>query len=1177
MSKDCCDKNPLQRDGTSQQQRLLKALLPGYVAVDERNMDDLIAFVTEYAREIQFYNSKNEEGGNWEKFFKNKKLDKTSKLTEPHYALFIAFLKLYKYAQDDLNQLTKKHIEFYYKDVLQLKEKPAVLDQVFIIFELAKHATSHKIDKGTQLKAGKDSSGAELIYETEREIVINKAQIAELKSLFYNKNNVFCKLSKYVNNHYCLYSSALSASSDGKGGELTTEDKSWKTFGLPVLIENKAKKKFTSNRDLADIGFAFASPNLFLAEGDRLITITITFKDDKVLKEIRKNNNYEINNIFKVKFSGEEEWIEAPKVDIDEYAENKALELMNNAKTWEDIAGVEPQDGPIFDDGSTGPGDQIDDYDIGEKVARKILIYRDNKTSKKIESIKELFKVYGFGIDKYNDVMYTFRRKYFDTQIIGNQLILKRTIFKYQPAIVKYNKEVLLDVFDTKWPLAKILIDAKSVKKEYIYKDLKKLNVAEVNVKVDVREVRNLILQNDFSMLDPAKPFQPFTNKPVLGSNFYIGSREVFQKKPDSLKLNLLWHKLPDNTNGFVDYYINYIDSYLGAERSNSSFKINMSYLDDKAWIPLKSETQLFTDETGTGLGNVLLPADKTVAIHAVDIASSTSIKRDEKLDEIKNYDESTQRGFMKLSLAVTDFGHSIFQRSYTKAVLVGLEVNENEKGEKDYTDKLPNEPYTPEIKELSLNYISTESFELVKQSASEFKNRVDQFFHIHPFGVEEIKTSNTINYLVPQIEEEGSLFIGVKDISPPQSLSLLFKVSEGSSDPDLPAQIVKWHYLKDNQWEQFLEADILVDSTNNLLKSGVISFSVSKTATSKNTILPSGFHWIKATVDNQSEAICDLISINSQAVTAKFKNINNDPNHLAKPLAGKTISKLKKSSSSISNVLQPYSSVGGQVVEKESKFYVRISERLRHKSRAITIWDYERLVLEKFPLIYKVKCLNHTKYVYASATEATCENSSESDKGIFVEMAPGNVTLIVISNVRNINAIDPLKPRTNLNTLNEISSYISRICSENVNLFVMNPTYEEIELDFKVRFNKQDIGYYKNQLNNDLKEFLAPWAYDSESDLVFGGKIHKSVILNFVEELEYVDFVTCFQMRLINKDLGAKTGDLEIADATSSASILTSVKTHMITGLETDDCDCSDNEQYDITTASRNGCSCDE
>ena len=42
-------------------------------------------------------------------------------------------------------------------------------------------------------------------------------------------------------------------------------------------------------------------------------------------------------------------------------------------------------------------------------------------------------------------------------------------------------------------------------------------------------------------------------------------------------------------------------------------------------------------------------------------------------------------------------------------------------------------------------------------------------------------------------------------------------------------------------------------------------------------------------------------------------------------------------------------------------EYYRRISERLRHKNRAITSWDYEQIILENFPEVFKVKCLNST------------------------------------------------------------------------------------------------------------------------------------------------------------------------------------------------------------------------
>ena len=53
----------------------------------------------------------------------------------PQYALFLTFLKLFKYAQNDLNSFTKRHLDFYYKDLLELRPNKGISDYVHCIVE----------------------------------------------------------------------------------------------------------------------------------------------------------------------------------------------------------------------------------------------------------------------------------------------------------------------------------------------------------------------------------------------------------------------------------------------------------------------------------------------------------------------------------------------------------------------------------------------------------------------------------------------------------------------------------------------------------------------------------------------------------------------------------------------------------------------------------------------------------------------------------------------------------------------------------------------------------------------------------------------------------------------------------------------------------------------------------
>jgi hypothetical protein len=198
----------------------------------------------------------------------------------------------------------------------------------------------------------------------------------------------------------------------------------------------------------------------------------------------------------------------------------------------------------------------------------------------------------------------------------------------------------------------------------------------------------------------------------------------------------------------------------------------------------------------------------------------------------------------------------------------------------------------------------------------------------------------------------------------------------------------------------------------------------------------------------------------------------------------------------------------------------------LRHKRRAISIFDYERLVLEHFPEVYKVRCLCHTS--------------------VDSEYAPGSVRVVVVPNLRNRNAVDPLRPRLSLSRLEAIREYLAGLASDFADIAVVNPDYEEVRARFHVRFRSgYDKGYYTTQLEQDIVRFLSPWLYDEAEDLTFGGRVHRSSILNFIDEREYVDFVTDFEMDHIVDD--ETHTDVEEAEATKSSAVIVPAKTHTI------------------------------
>ena len=236
---------------------------------------------------------------------------------------------------------------------------------------------------------------------------------------------------------------------------------------------------------------------------------------------------------------------------------------------------------------------------------------------------------------------------------------------------------------------------------------------------------------------------------------------------------------------------------------------------------------------------------------------------------------------------------------------------------------------------------------------------------------------------------------------------------------------------------------------------------------------------------------------------------------------------------------------------ESSSSFHTRISERLRHKHRSITMWDYERIALLQFPDIYKAKAVNHTKY-----------NGALTD---YSELAPGHVTLVTVADVTNKNAVDPLRPKTPLDTLTKIYDYLKKIAPPCVTLHVHNPVFEEIKVCFDVKFHAGvDRGLSEQRLNRELKDFLSPWSSSCARDISFGGQIYKSSLINFVDERPYVDFVTCFKMFHIvpNDPDNNPTEDVDFIETTTAISILGSADAHEVNSLEpeVEGCDCPDN-----------------
>ncbi len=1000
--------NLLKFDGTNQLQRLSPALESGYILPDERSLSDLLEYARKLAAQIRFYNLTGQSTGDWLSFLDvlvNPSTDGIYDATTlettlngrsdwpPHLALFMVFLKLFKYLQTDLNELPQRHLRHYYENELNLLRREAVADDVHIIFELARNAAPTLIPVQTLLDAGKDSEGRPRYYATQSELVVSAAKVSEVRRL----------VGETDRRGFRQFFVAESIS------EL--EGESWYTFGRKQLDLDPSQQFMTE----AQIGFAIASPILLMAEGSRELKIVAALGSSQA----KLLTSQRLNSAFIVDLTGSEGWL---------LPDTFEASLINN-----------------------GSGQSL-------------------------------------------------------------TLEMTLTLAETAPAVVAFDPKFHGEGPIASWPILRCRLNSASG----YYETLNGLTMESATLEVRVRGVKNLVVQNSQGLLTTDQPIPLFGTQPRLGSPFYIGSAEVFSKKLTSLTLNLEWQDLPEDLSEYYHDYFDFIRDNDALPASFSSyFEVDIDLLYGKNW-----ERFLFNQPLFTRIRPI--QADPTAFQSALEDVNYTP---QPQLLELSSYTVDTKYGFIRLllqgpsrddikeifdtlyPLAVESpslfeaFGHQMFAKRYATQAIALSRWEDDPPPE----PQLPNEPITPTLTSLSLDYSASVDM------APGATHSEETFFQLAPFGY-TAASGNISARLVPDIGgkttiEEGqefalgALYIGLAGLTPPANVSLLFQIDKGTAGiaEILGKGATEWSYLSGTSWKNLPRAALLNDSTYGFQEPGLVVLSVGNDASIYHTTMPTGMVWLRALVRQDPESAARTLDLQTQAARATFLassgELSNYKDHLQAGLAAETISRLKQRSAAIKSVRQPYLSFGGRASETDRDFFRRCSERLRHRNRAVTIWDFERLVLEAFPEVFKAKCLPHS-------------DADGHDKA-------GEVALVIVPDLRKIESSNLLEPRSSAVLMSRIEDYISTgLSTLFAKAHVIHPVYERIWVDARVAFGPDlDAGYYAGQLNEELQRFLSPWAYEEGQDIVFGAQIYKSEILAFMEGRHYVDYITDFNL----------------------------------------------------------------
>lgn len=972
---------------------------------------------------------------------------------QPYMALFIAFLELFRLAQDQLNTLTERHLTYYYREVLRLTEQPAQPDKVHLVFELAQEVADYILPAGTPLTAGRDQAGNDLIYRLSHDFVVNQAQVNQLKTI---------RLAKKDGVIQHVYARPVAKSADGLGLPFADAFGKWDAFGKgdPDLAALKnpcdiARFDTSPRRDQAAIGFAIASPQLLLQGGNRKIELTAG----------GLSGLFDKSKTLDIWFTGEKEWVRV------------AHQLTNEVV----IAAIEKslQETNIF----AIPANLLTD----EAVQKS-----------------------GFYFVKKGD----------------------DTIHIYLPIsaspVIAYDAKKHGGLSDTVvQPVIKILVNEIGRTEEEFLAPSKNITirtkVGSVQEKLtDMDGLRTLVLQNDAGLIDADNAFDPFTAYPSDAPSFYIGSSEVFNKPLNDLPVKVA---IQEETG---DGRLSLVPIVDGNERVNFRFLAYRSWLTAEPFAKQSRRTPILpvvglTRDTQKGFIRFQLNRMNFFGVNNNALAANGFINQQQfahqaRLKSIALCYDSTLDG---LTIGIDQFLH-IYPF-----------------GMADVTDKLGEAPLLPQFVYPNAARLLAQALPTIGQpqqpgggqnggalklAVAAGKQALKPQEYLPVLLTQGIKAAYGLNqYTFAQavgqpglnggaIQEEGFLCIGLANLQPLQTLSLLFQMAEGTAeDEDYtedPPEI-HWSYVVGGEMRPLPAEHVIADGTYGLQTTGIIKFDIPADLISTNTLLPTGFSWLCASVTDHADRVPKLIDIRTQAIEAVFDDQHHNPAHYQTPLPAKSIGKLVTKPAEIKQVDQPFASFDGKPQETGRFFYTRVSERLRHKARAINAWDYEHLVLAEFPHIYKVKCITHTDpnclCVSTLPPVADCCGP---------QVAPGHVLVVPVADFKNRNAVNPLQPKTSYRVLRLMEAFLAKRTSPFVTVHARNPRYEEVIMTFKVRFYAGvDKGYHLKKLNDDLVRYLTPWAFEENAEVSFAQKIYASAVINFIEERPYVDFITDFNM----------------------------------------------------------------
>ncbi len=615
-----------------------------------------------------------------------------------------------------------------------------------------------------------------------------------------------------------------------------------------------------------------------------------------------------------------------------------------------------------------------------------------------------------------------------------------------------------------------------------------RIKLNRITLDICVEDATGLIASNENGALDTEKPSTPFTYEPRITTAYEFTHPELLVKPIQTAQLNVFWLDQPVNQTAWDAHYEPYLRyRHRDDEKPPSDYiwdpnQAEVYHSDKKDKEP--GQQRLFTDQP-VPLTNkaaqlpphqlAFITTERTATVPYAELTPDAAMAHEWPV-------------WFTLRLSHNDFGHADYAQvvqyqAYLDQVQKANTLAMDDGGSSDSEPVIVQPPYTPSADKITLNYTSQVIFTTQPQTTTQ----QHQLFHIQPLGRPQVNQPDTLRMtLLPEFSQLGYLYLGLSDFSTPGRCTLYFQLDsvDGRNINDNPK--VRWSYLQGDTWEPFdktgSQARIIEDSTLRLQDSGLITFDLPEIQTQH--YIGDNRLWLRFTISEDSVTetgkpanYSRMRFIAAQGVCVELVGTDIAASHYDQPLPAESITELVEAEPGIVSIAQPYPSFAGKPAEDSTVLPIRASERLRHKNRALTAWDYEHLVLAAFPELYLSRC-------FRNEDQAT-------------------TTLLVVP----INH-DPdiLQPKVPLYLKQNITDYVKTISPSGHDIQVIDPEYIEIQLKTIVKVDENyDGDKVRVQVSEKINEHMTPWNRGADQSRLLSDQINLTEIAEAIERLDPV------------------------------------------------------------------------